>query len=336
MTHKRIISGIQATGQIHLGNYLGAIRNWLSPTHNTHECFFFVADLHALTVPIDPATIRHDIRLLLAAYIACGIDPSKHTIFQQSQVPEHAELFWLLSCQTPLGWLNRMTQFKDKAGKNKDKANLGLYAYPVLMAADILLYRADAVPVGDDQKQHLELTRDIAQSINHHHDAPIFTVPEPLIVTQGARIMSLRDGTKKMSKSDPSEMSRILLTDSNDQISLKIRKAKSDPLPFPSTVKDAESRAEAFNLAQIYAVLTNQSLANVCETWGGQEFSYVKKELTDACITTLQPIRENMLNLLKNPEHLDEVLRQNAIRAREVASQTLDSYKSHLGILRRN
>lgn len=331
--HKRIISGIQATGQLHLGNYLGAIRNWLSPTHNTHECFFFIADLHALTVPTDPEAIRSDTRLLLAAYIACGIDPHKHTIFQQSHIPEHTELYWLLGCQTPLGWLNRMTQFKDKAGKNKDKANLGLYAYPVLMAADILLYRADAVPVGDDQKQHLELTRDIAQSINHHYDAPIFTIPEPLIVAQGARIMSLRDGTKKMSKSDPSEMSRILLIDDNDQIALKIRKAKSDPHPFPASVKEAEARPEALNLGQIYASLTNQSLANVCKEWGGKEFSFIKNELTEACCAAIGPIRERIHTLLKNPGHLDELLQTNALRARGVANETLSHYKKHLGLI---
>ncbi|USO01015.1 MAG: tryptophan--tRNA ligase [Alphaproteobacteria bacterium] len=330
--HKRIISGIQATGRIHLGNYLGAIRNWLSPTHNIHECFFFIADLHALTVDTDPTTLQFNARFLLATYIACGIDPHKHVLFQQSHVAEHTELYWLLGCHTPLGWLNRMTQFKDKAGKNKEVANLGLYAYPVLMAADILLYRADAVPVGDDQKQHLELTRDIAQSINHHYDAPVFTVPEPLIVAQGARIMSLRDGTKKMSKSDPSELSRILLNDTDEAIAVKIRKAKSDAFPFPGTIVEAQERPEAFNLGQIYSALTNQSLAHVCALWAGKEFSVIKKELIDSCCATIGPIREKIALLMENRDYLDDILRKNAHRAKEIAHVTLASYKHCLGL----
>lgn len=329
---KRILSGIQPTGHMHLGNYLGAIRNWLPLIDEGYECFFFAADLHALTLPQDPQALRHNVRFTIAAYIASGIDPQKACLFPQSFVLAHSELMWLLACHTPLGWLNRMTQFKDKAGKHKDQACLGLYAYPVLMAADILLYEADYVPVGEDQKQHLELARDLAQSINHHYNQNILKQPEPLIKQQASRIMSLRDGTKKMSKSDPSDFSRIHINDTDDMIAAKIRKAKSDAFPFPTSEKEAEQRPEAANFAQIMSAITSMTLTDVYKTWGEQPYAKVKTELTDALIATLSPIRNELQRLLTDYKALDEIMANAAQKANQVANQTLQRVLLALGL----
>ena len=275
-----IFSGIQPTGNLHLGNYLGAIRNWVRLQHD-YDCIFCIVDLHALTLPQDPVQLQGQTREVTAAYIAAGIDPERCIIFNQSMVPGHAELAWLLGCLTPLGWLNRMTQFKEKAGKQREKAGLGLYAYPVLMAADILLYKATHVPVGEDQKQHLELARDIAGAFNRRYDVDFFPLPEPLIFGAATRVMSLRDGTKKMSKSDESDYSRINMTDDAETIALKIRKAKTDPLPLPETVKDAEARPEADNLLGIYAALADIRREQAVAQFAGKNFSDFKAALAE-------------------------------------------------------
>lgn len=327
----RVVSGVQPTGNLTLGNYLGAIRNWVDLQKN-NECLFFIVDLHALTVPQDPVALSNQCRLVAAAYIACGIDPKLSKIFMQSHVPGHSELAWLLNCMTPLGWLNRMTQFKDKAGKNKDKANLGLYSYPVLMAADILLYGANQVPVGDDQKQHLELTRDIAISFNQRL-GETFVVPDPMIIGNATRVMSLRDGTVKMSKSDPSDLSRINLTDDNDTIVKKIKKAKSDSLPLPENETGLEDRPEVRNLLNIYSAVESVSLNTACAQFAGKNFSDLKEALADSLFAALSPIRGEIQRLMNEPKYLDEILADGALKANEYSTQTMKRVRAKLGLL---
>jgi tryptophanyl-tRNA synthetase len=331
MIQKRVLSGIQPTGFLHLGNYLGAIAQWVD-IQDTHESLFCIVDLHAVTVPQDPQSLKRWIREVAAVYIASGIDPTRAAIFQQSRVPAHSELAWLLGCITPLGWLNRMTQFKEKAGKHREHASLGLYAYPVLMAADILLYQATHVPVGDDQKQHLELARDIAQAFNHRYDAPFFTLPEPLITGPATRVMSLRDGTAKMSKSDPSELSRIHLTDDNEAISLKIRKAKTDAEPISAEREAMDDRPEALNLLRIFAALQKSSLEAVCRTYAGVTFSSFKKDLTELLITCLGPVRQRFFDIMEAPSVLDNCLDQGCKKATSLAKKTLESVHEIMGL----
>jgi len=329
----RIFSGVQPTGNLHLGNYLGAIRNWVALQHD-YECIFCIVDLHAVTVPQDPAQLRASTREVTAAYIASGIDPERCVIFNQSMVSGHAELAWLLSCLTPLGWLNRMTQFKEKAGKHREEAGLGLYAYPVLMAADILLYKATHVPVGEDQKQHLELARDIAGAFNRRYGIEFFPLPEPMIFGAATRVMSLRDGTKKMSKSDTSDYSRINMTDDADTIALKIRKAKTDPLPLPETVKDAEARPEADNLLGIYAALGDMSLEQAVARWAGKNFSEFKTALADLSAEVLGKICGEMRRLLADPGYVDGILQRGAERANAIAEPHLREVFDIMGLLR--
>lgn len=324
----RVFSGVQPTGNLHLGNYLGAIRNWVD-MQGTYECIFCVVDLHAITIPQKPEELRQAIREVTAAYIACGIDPKKSIIFPQSSVSVHSELSWILGCHTPLGWLNRMTQFKDKAGKNRDNASLGLYGYPVLMAADILGYKTTHVPVGEDQKQHLELARDIAGAFNRYYGIDYFPQPEPLIRDTAARIMSLRDGTKKMSKSDESDYSRINLTDDADAIALKFRKAKSDA--YPHIDYEPETRPEAANLIDIYAALSGISREAVVSQFGGMNFSDFKKALTDMAIEKLSPITAYMRDLLNNTDYIDAVLKDGAERADALGSRYLREVKEIVG-----
>lgn len=334
MQTKRVLSGVQPSGCITLGNYLGAIRNWVA-FQKTHDCFFFIVDLHAITVPQDPALMAHYTRKAAAAYIASGIDPALSTIFVQSHVPQHAELAWLLNCITPLGWLNRMTQFKDKAGKDQEKACLGLYSYPVLMAADILLYHATHVPVGDDQKQHLELARDIAGAFNHRYQTPFFTLPEPQIMGPVTRVMSLRNGTVKMSKSDPSEYARIGLEDSDEAIALKIRKATTDPHCLPDTAAGLEGRPEAKNLVSIYAALADMTLDGVCAQYAGATFAPFKKDLADLLIAQVSPLRSEMERLLSDAPYLDDILRRGAVNAGAIARKTLVQTQDIMGLLPR-
>jgi tryptophanyl-tRNA synthetase len=329
----RIFSGVQPTGNLHLGNYLGAIRNWVT-LQKDFDCIFCIVDLHAVTVPQDPAQLKAQTREVTAAYIAAGIDPESCTIFNQSMVSGHAELAWLLSCLTPLGWLNRMTQFKEKAGKQREEAGLGLYAYPVLMAADIILYKATHVPVGEDQKQHLELARDIAGAFNRRYDVEFFPLPEPMIFGAATRVMSLRDGAKKMSKSDASDYSRINMTDDAETIALKIRKAKTDPLPLPETVKDAEARPEADNLLGIYAALSNLSREQSIERWAGKSFSEFKAALADLSSEVLGKICGEMRRLMADPGYIDSVLKRGAERANAIAQPNLDEVFDIMGLLR--
>jgi tryptophanyl-tRNA synthetase len=329
----RIFSGIQPSGNLHLGNYLGAIRNWVA-LQRQFDCIFCIVDLHALTAPQDPAELRAQTRELTAAYIAAGIDPEGCIIFNQSMVPAHSELSWLLSCFTPLGWLNRMTQFKEKAGKERDAALLGLYAYPVLMAADILLYKATHVPVGEDQKQHLELARDIAGAFNRRYGVEFFPLPEPQIFGAATRVMSLRDGSKKMSKSDSSDYSRINMTDDAAMVELKIRKAKTDPEPLPGDEAGLTSRPEAANLLGIYAALTDSSLAAALTRFAGQNFSAFKKELAAVAVAGLGPIGGEMRRLLADPGYIDGVLRRGAERARAIAEPHLREVQDIIGLLR--
>ncbi|MGH7063291.1 MAG: tryptophan--tRNA ligase [Stellaceae bacterium] len=328
----RIFSGIQPTGNLHLGNYLGAIRNWVALQHD-YECIFCIVDLHALTLPQDPAELRASTREVTAAYIAAGIDPERCTIFNQSMVPAHAELAWLLACLTPLGWLNRMTQFKEKAGKNRDVAGLGLYAYPVLMAADILVYRATHVPVGEDQKQHLELARDIAGAFNRRYGCDFFPLPEPQIFGAAARVMSLRDGTKKMSKSDSSDYSRINMLDDADAIALKIRRAKTDPELLPDSLAALDSRPEAANLIDIYAALADLPRAAALARFAHASFSQLKEELSALAVDVLGRIAAEMRRLLADPGHIDKVLRRGAERARAIAEPVLREAQDISGLL---
>ncbi len=328
---QRILSGVQPTGNLHLGNYLGAIRHWVG-FQQTHECLFMLADLHAITVPQDPESLRKHVRETAAAYIACGIDPEKSVIFPQSMVSMHAELAWILSCHTPLGWLNRMTQFKEKAGKDKEKAVLGLYSYPVLMAADIIGYKATHVPVGEDQKQHLELARDIAGAFNRHYGVEMFPLPEPLIMGEATRVMSLRDGTKKMSKSDPSDYSRITLTDDAETIAQKIRKAKSDM--EPGIAYDVEKRPEAANLLNIYAAMKGITRAEALAECGGDNFSAFKQKLAEATVAHMAPITERMRELLADTKALDRILARGAEAANAIAQPVLREVKDKVGFLR--
>ncbi|WP_448191757.1 tryptophan--tRNA ligase [Azospirillum sp. sgz301742] len=329
----RIFSGMQPTRQLHLGNYLGALRNWVG-LQNEYECIFCVVDLHALTLAQEPDVLRNNIREVAAAYIAAGIDPDKNILFNQSFVAGHSELSWILSCHTPLGWLNRMTQFKEKAGKQRDNANLGLYAYPVLMAADILLYKATHVPVGEDQKQHLELARDIAGAFNRHYDTEYFPQPEPQILGEATRVMSLRDGTKKMSKSDESEYSRINMTDDADTIAQKIRRAKTDPEPLPDNLEDLEKRPEADNLVTIYAALSNETREQAIQRFAGAQFSGFKAALVDAAVAHLAPITTRMTQLLSDKAEIDRILRRGGERAAALADTHLAEVKDIIGLLR--
>jgi tryptophanyl-tRNA synthetase len=329
----RIFSGIQPTGNLHLGNYLGAIRNWVA-LQNDYECIFCIVDLHALTLPQDPDELRSSTREVTAAYIASGIDPERCTIFNQSMVPAHTELAWLLGCLTPLGWLNRMTQFKEKAGKDRDMAGLGLYAYPVLMAADILLYKATHVPVGEDQKQHLELARDIAGAFNRRYERDFFPLPEPQIFGTATRVMSLRDGTKKMSKSDSSDYSRINVTDDADAIALKIRRAKTDPHPLPATIDNLERRPEADNLIGIYAALSELSREEALARFAGQNFSVFKDALSELAVDVLGRIGGEMRRLVADPGYIDSVLSRGAEHANAIAVPVLREAQEISGLLR--
>ena len=332
----RIFSGVQPTGNLHLGNYLGAIRNF-ARLQDGNDCLYCVVDMHAITVWQDPAQLKQNTREVTAAFLAAGIDPTDNIIFNQSQVPQHAELAWTFNCVARLGWLNRMTQFKEKAGKHRENASVGLYVYPNLMAADILAYKATHVPVGEDQKQHLELTRDVAQKFNNDFGEEFFPIVEPLIMESAARIMSLRDGTKKMSKSDESDYSRINLTDDPDAIELKIRKARTDPKPVPDGSPDGgtrETRPEAFNLMEIFGALTDRSIADVQRDYGGQQFSAFKRALTEVAVENLGPVGLEMQRLMADPGHVDKVLADGSKRAREIAGPILEDVYRIVGFLR--
>ena len=345
---ERVFSGVQPTGNLHLGNYLGAIVNFVK-MQQTHNCIYCVVDMHAITQGVEvwggPTELARNTREVTAAFIAAGIDPTKHIVFNQSQVAGHAELAWIFNCVARVGWLSRMTQFKDKAGKDRENASVGLYDYPVLMAADILLYRATHVPVGEDQKQHLELSRDIAQKFNNDfadsirgqgfNDGLFFPLPEPFITGPGTRVMSLRDGTKKMSKSDPSDNSRINLTDDAELIAQKIRKAKTDPEPLPSEEKGLENRPEADNLVGIYAALSDKPKADVLREFGGGQFSSFKNALVELCVTKLAPIASEMKRLVADPGHVDRVLIDGADRARALADETMRTTMDIVGFIRK-
>jgi tryptophanyl-tRNA synthetase len=330
---QRVFSGVQPTGNLHLGNYLGAIVKFVA-LQQQFDCIYCVVDLHAITVWQEPAELIHATREVTAAFLAAGIDPKNNIVFAQSGVPAHAQLAWILSCHTPLGWLNRMTQFKEKAGKQKDNAVLGLYSYPVLMAADVIGYKATHVPVGEDQKQHLELMRDIAGAFNRAYKMEYFPLPEPLILGAATRVMSLRDGTKKMSKSDASDYSRINLTDDSDAIAQKIRKAKTDPLPMPASLEEAEKRPEADNLIGIYAALDDREKSDVVREFAGQQFSSFKATLTDLAVARLGPIGAEMQRLMKDPGYVDGVLRDGAERAGALAQPIIDEVYRTVGFLR--
>ncbi|MDR4308702.1 tryptophan--tRNA ligase [Chelatococcus sambhunathii] len=341
--HERVFSGVQPTGNLHLGNYLGAIKRFVE-LQERFECLYCVVDLHAITVWQDPAELKRSIREVAAAFLAAGVDGEKHIVFNQSQVSAHAELAWIFNCVARLGWLNRMTQFKEKAGKDRENASVGLYAYPNLMAADILAYRATHVPVGEDQKQHLELARDIAQKFNNDFSQSIaenglpekfFPQPEPLIAGPATRVMSFRDGTKKMSKSDPSDASRINLTDGPDQIASKIRKAKTDPHPLPESVEGLKERPEADNLVGIYAALADSDPAAVLAEHGGSQFSQFKQALVDLTVAKLSPITAEMSRLVADPGHIDKVLISGAERANVIASETMAHVKDIVGFVRK-
>jgi tryptophanyl-tRNA synthetase len=337
----RIVSGIQPTGNLHLGNYLGAIRNWVRMQDESGagggECLFFLADLHAISMPHDPATLAAGTREMVAALVACGIDPARSVLFNQTQVPAHAELQWLLNGTARMGWLNRMTQFKDKSGKNREGASVALFTYPVLQAADVLLYQATHVPVGDDQKQHLELARDIAQKFNNDfasEAAPVFTLPEPIIPPEAARIMSLRDGSAKMSKSDPSDMSRINLTDDADSIMQKVKKARTDPEPLPAEAAGLEGRPEAANLVGIYAAMAGTDVAGVLAGFAGKGFGAFKPALGELLVERLAPINARFVELRQDRAALDAILRQGAEKARALAAPTLAAAYDALGLVR--
>jgi tryptophanyl-tRNA synthetase len=339
---ERVFSGVQPTGNLHLGNYLGAITRFVA-LQERYDCIYCVVDLHAITTPQDPRELRDQTREVTAAFIASGIDPQKHIVFNQSQVHEHAELAWIFNCVARVGWLSRMTQFKEKAGKDRENASVGLYAYPTLMAADILVYRATHVPVGEDQKQHLELSRDIAQKFNNDWADAIaergfndgfFPLPEPLIYGPATRIMSLRDGTKKMSKSDPSDYSRINLTDDADMVAQKIRKAKTDPEALPSEEAGLAKRPEADNLVGIFAALKGGGKAEVLRDYGGAQFSTFKAALIELAVETLGPIGAEMMRLKADPGHIDAILADGAERARVIARPTMAAVKDIVGFVR--
>jgi len=343
---QRVFSGVQPTGNLHLGNYLGAIKRFVE-LQQSYDCIYCVVDMHAITVPVSvwggPAELRRATREVTAAYIACGIDPKKHIVFNQSQVAGHAELAWVFNCVARMGWLGRMTQFKEKAGKDRENASVGLFAYPALMAADILVHRATHVPVGDDQKQHLELCRDIAQKFNNDfaesiaangHTEGFFPLTEPIIQGPGMRIMSLRDGTKKMSKSDASDNSRINLTDDAETIAQKVRRAKTDPEPLPSEEAGLEPRPEADNLVGIYAALADKAKAEVLKQFGGGQFSTFKTALADLAVAKLSPIADEMKRLTADPAHIDAVLADGSDRAGAIASETMNAVKDIVGFIR--
>jgi tryptophanyl-tRNA synthetase len=337
-----VFSGVQPTGNLHLGNYLGAIKRFVA-LQESHDCIYCVVDLHAITVPQDPAELKTQIREVTAAFLAAGIDPGRHIVFNQSQVSVHAELAWVFNCVARIGWLSRMTQFKEKAGKDRENASVGLYDYPVLMAADILAYRATHVPVGEDQKQHLELTRDVAQKFNsdfaasiaaNGHGEAFFPITEPLIGGPAARVMSLRDGTKKMSKSDPSDNSRINLTDDADTIAQKIRKAKTDPEPLPSEEAGLAARPEADNLVGIFAALNGTTKAQVLADYGNAQFSTFKGALVDLAVDRLGPIGAEMKRLVADPVYIDGILVDGAGRADAIARETMNAVKDIVGFIR--
>ncbi|MBD1141213.1 tryptophan--tRNA ligase [Pelagibacterales bacterium SAG-MED39] len=330
---KKIFSGVQPTGNLHLGNYLGAIKNFVELNNeNENDCIFCVVDLHAITVNQDPRELNNNIRGTVASFLASGIDPEKSIIFNQSQVSAHSEAAWILSCVARMGWLNRMTQFKEKAGKDKEKASIGLYSYPVLMAADILLYDSTHVPVGDDQKQHLELCRDIAQKFNNDFKIDnFFKIPEPLIQKEFSRIMSLKDGSKKMSKSEVSDLSRINLTDTKDQIINKIKKAKTDPLPMPSTIEELNKRPEAKNLICIYSSLANIKLEESIKKFSGKNFSEFKEILTDILIDKIIPISVEIRKLLDEKNYLDKILLEGSRKAENIASKKIKKIHEIVG-----
>jgi tryptophanyl-tRNA synthetase len=334
MSRGRILSGIKPTGNLHLGNYLGAIRNWVKMQHD-NECLFCVVDLHAITADfIEPAELTRATREVAAGYIASGIDAARTTLFVQSHVPAHADLAWVFNCVARLGWLNRMTQFKDKAGKNREAASAGLYVYPNLMAADILIYKATHVPVGEDQKQHIELARDIAQKFNHDYGVELFVLPEPVIQGAATRVMSLRDGSKKMSKSDGgSDYAVIYMTDSADAIAQKIKKATTDPNPLPETVEGLAGRAEAENLLNIYAALTDRTLEDVVKETAGWAFSQFKNRLTEVAVGVLGPINAEMARLMGDPAEIDRVLALGAAKARAIADPVLAECYAAVGFL---
>jgi tryptophanyl-tRNA synthetase len=329
---RRIFSGIQPTGNLHLGNYLGAIQNWVK-LQDEFECIYCVVDLHAITVPQDPKELTQSTREVAASVLAAGINPTTSILFNQSQVPQHAELAWIFNCVARLGWLNRMTQFKEKAGKNRENATVGLYAYPTLMAADILAYKATHVPVGDDQKQHLELTRDIAQAFNAMFGEEFFPLPEPQILGKATRVMSLRDGNAKMSKSDPSEYSRITMRDDADTIMTKIKKAKTDPEPLPREEDGLKDRPEAKNLVSIYAALAETSTDDVLREFGGQGFGVFKPALADVAISKLAPITDQMNIYMQDPTQIDAILKDGAERAHAIAQPIMADIRRLTGFL---
>jgi len=332
---ERVFSGVQPTGSLHIGNYLGAIRNFVN-VQNDYDSIFCIVDLHAITVWQDPKILSENIYEVAAAYIASGIDPSKATIFVQSQIPAHAELAWILNCVSRIGWLNRMTQFKEKAGKNREKVSVGLYVYPNLMASDILLYHANLVPVGDDQKQHLEITRDIAQKFNNDfsksNEVGFFPIPEPMILPVASRVMSLRDGSKKMSKSDTSEMTRIEFADDNDLIMKKIMKAKTDSLPMPVTIEELDERPEINNLINIYGAFSGKKIENIIIDFEGKQLSDFKKELCEAVTDEIAPIRDKFLELKDDKTYLKEILHNGMIKAREKSDPIIEEVKSIVGL----
>ena len=332
MSNNIIFSGVQPTGEIHIGNYLGAISQFVS-NQEKYKSIFSIVDLHAITVWQDPSELSKSIKKVLAIFLASGIDPDKNIIFNQSRVAEHTQLSWVLSCTARIGWLNRMTQFKDKAGKNKENASIGLYSYPVLMAADILLYSATHVPVGDDQKQHLELARDIAHKFNTDYKKEIFALPVPLMNQSSARIMSLRDGTKKMSKSDISEYSRILMTDTNDEIATKIKKAKTDSMNMPMDLDEAEKRPEINNLLNIYCACTNRKKDEIISNFSGKEISFFKKSLTEVLVTAVEPISTKTKELLNDEKYLDEILIKGAENARNIAQEKIQEIYKIVGMI---
>ena len=349
----RVVSGIQPTGALHLGNYLGAIRNWVrmqdqmeeanraqaaaGGSADKNQCLFFLADLHAISQPFVPAELHAATLEMAAALVACGIDPDRSVLFNQAQVPAHAELQWLLNGIARMGWLNRMTQWKDKAGKNREGASVALFTYPVLQAADVLLYQATHVPVGEDQKQHLELARDVAQKFNFDfasEEAPVFTLPDPIVPPEAARIMSLRDGSAKMSKSDPSDMSRINLTDDADTIMAKVKKAKTDPEPLPSETAGLAARPEALNLVTIYGAVTGKGVDQVLGEFGGKGFGAFKPALGEVLVETLGPISQGFVELRQDRESLDAILAKGALKARDLARPTLGAAYEALGLIR--
>ncbi|MDR3440406.1 tryptophan--tRNA ligase [Telmatospirillum sp.] len=329
----RIFSGIQPTGNLHLGNYLGAVRNWVR-LQNDFECLFCVVDLHAITVWQDPAVLKTHTREVAAAVLAAGVDPKKNILFVQSQNPDHAQLAWIFNCVARMGWLNRMTQFKEKAGKNRENVSVGLFAYPNLMSADILVYKATHVPVGEDQKQHLELARDTAQKFNSDYGREVFPLPEPVIMGAATRIMSLRDGTKKMSKSDESDYSRINMTDDADAIALKLRKAKTDPLPLPDSLDGLAGRPEAANLLDVWAALSDGTRQAALDRFAGRTFSEFKKELTELAVSVLGPIGSEMQRYLADPTELDGILKAGATAARALSAPVLAEVEEVVGFLR--